>query len=60
MILLILRTAENVNIYGERDGKPFNGIDEFGDIILTRTITHHNGQYITGKKKIHGRPDDSF
>ena len=40
-------SAENVNIYGERDGKPFNGIDEFGDIILTRTITDHNGQYIT-------------
>jgi len=39
-------SVENNEIYGKRDGKPFDGIDEFGDIILTRYITDHNGQYI--------------
>lgn len=39
-------SAENTGIYGKRDGKPFDGIDEFGDILLTRYITDHNGQYI--------------
>lgn len=39
----------NTEIYGKRNGKPFDGIDEFGDIILTRTITDHNGQFITVK-----------
>lgn len=41
--------ADNTKIYGQRDGKPFDGIDEFGDIILSRTITDHNGQYIQVK-----------
>ena len=40
---------KNTKIYGKRNGKPFDGIDEFGDIILTRTITDHNGQFITVK-----------
>lgn len=40
---------KNTEIYGKRNGKPFDGIDEFGDIILTRTITDHNGQFITVK-----------
>lgn len=39
-------SVENVNIYGKREGKSFDGIDEFGDIILTRYITDHNGQVI--------------
>lgn len=40
---------KNTEIYGKRNGNPFDGIDEFGDIILTRTITDHNGQFITVK-----------
>ena len=40
---------KNTEIYGKRNGKLFDGIDEFGDIILTRTITDHNGQFITVK-----------
>ena len=38
--------VENTKIYGKREGKPFDGIDEFGDILLTRYISDHNGQYI--------------
>lgn len=40
---------KNTEIYGKRNGNLFDGIDEFGDIILTRTITDHNGQFITVK-----------
>lgn len=41
--------VKNAEIYGKKDGTDFYGIDEFGDIILTRTITDHNGQYIEVK-----------
>lgn len=40
---------ENYKIYGQRKGKPFNGIDEFGDIVLTRNIVDNNGQVIDVK-----------